>query len=358
MTAGTWAAWVVLVMGLALTRTNPFYLAVTLLVTVLVAVLAPVRPGSGGGLKLMLLTGVSLGLLSMAVAIVNGGAGSHVIIELPTLDAPDWLGGLRLGGPVTAESLVGAGIRTLVLLTVLIGFAAFSGAVSPHQVVRLAPATLFHASLVVTIGLTLLPSTLEDLRRIREMQALRGHSTGLRSLPGVFVPALLAGLDRSMRLAEAMEARGFVATGQQPRATRLIGIASAPLLLAAAWLWFYYPDQRWLAAPLALAGIAAIAAWGWSAARQRRTTRLHDEVASPLALIASRISLAVAPALVFSDLAGWLPTDYTPFAGLPWPPFTPWGALLAALPLWPAVVLLTQHSPARGVDFAAREVHP
>src|SRR5690606_21197233 len=115
---------------------------------------------------------------------------------------PDWFGGLRLGGPFTAEALVAASIRAAAILAVFLSFAIFNGAVSPVRLLRLAPASLFHASLVITVGLTLLPSIVQDTRRIREMQMLRGSRMGLRQLPGLVVPAVLGGLDRSLRLAE------------------------------------------------------------------------------------------------------------------------------------------------------------
>src|SRR5690606_10978201 len=118
-------------------------------------------------------------------------------------------------------------------------FATFSAAVRPHDALRLAPAALFHAGLVVTIGLTLLPATMDDLRRVREMQALRGRPGGLRGLPGIVAPAVTGGLERSLRLAEALEARGFASGLRPPAWSQAAGVASAPLLLAAASAWYY-----------------------------------------------------------------------------------------------------------------------
>ncbi len=169
-----WLSWVSLVMVLALVTTNPYYLAILLLCVLLVAALAPWSSTALGTFRLMLLAGIGIGVFSIGVAAINGASGAHVLFDVPGPQFPEWFGGLRLGGPVTAEALAGASLRALAILCVFLGFAVFNGAVSPVRLLRLAPASLFHASLAVTVGLTLLPSIVSDTRRIREMQMVRG----------------------------------------------------------------------------------------------------------------------------------------------------------------------------------------
>ena len=346
MSTVAWTGWVTLVMAVALTTTNPLYLAIVLLTVVLVALVSPKNEGSGLGIRYMLVLGVALCALSIGVAVINTGSGEHVLFSLPQFDAPDKLGGLSLGGDVTGEAVVGGAIRGTVILSVLLGFAVFSAAVSPHAVLRLAPAVLFHAGLVITIGLALLPSTLADLRRIREMQALRGRSTGIRSLAAIAVPVVMAGLDRAMRFAEAMEARGYASPPRIPAAKRLLGMASAPLLIASAWIWFYYADLRWISVIVSLLGVAALVGWGWDVARRQHTTRLNVEPEAPALFLLGRVSFVLAAGLVLADLAGWLPTSYNPFAGLPAPEFGVVGALLAIAPAWPLAFLTSTEARA------------
>jgi energy-coupling factor transport system permease protein len=340
-----WVAWVLLVMTVALITNNPYYLAIVFLSVILVAVLAPKTGTAVASFRALLTFGLSLFAVSMVIAVINGNFGDHVLFTLPGPELPEWLGGLRLGGPVSAEGLVAAAIRGLAILTVLLAFGAFNGAVSPHRVLRTAPAALFHAGLVVTVGLTLLPATIEDTRRIREMRALRGARTGLRELPALVVPAVINGLERSMRLAEAMEARGYAASEPPQRGRQVLGALSVPLLIAAAWGWYYYEWAQPLALVAAALGIAALVAWSLAMARGSRTTRLRDEPLHQFDRGCIAFSAAVIAVTVAGSAGGWLPMKYNPFADLPWPEFSPLGAAIAMSCAWPALRLALLPAP-------------
>ncbi|MEO6398078.1 MAG: energy-coupling factor transporter transmembrane component T [Tepidiformaceae bacterium] len=341
-----WVAWVMLVMVVALTTTNPYHLGIVLLSVLLVAVLAPKTATGVTSFRALLFFGASMLIISVAISVINGNYGSHELFTIPGPALPWWLGGLRLGGPVSAEGLVAALTRGMAILSVLLAFGVFNGAVSPHRVLRTAPAAVFQAGLIVTVGLTLLPSSIEDLRRIREMQALRGGRGGLGQLPALVVPAVIGGLERSMRLAEAMEARGYGAAPASPRLPRLAGQLSAPLLLAAAGGWFYYEPLR---VPAAITGALGVVAFGWwmtSAAHTRHTTALTAEPFSLLDRALAVASFVLAAATLGLALAGWDGLKYNPFAGLPWPRLEPGVALLPLSIAWPALRLLFSPHPA------------
>ncbi len=354
MSTQAWLAWVVMTMAIALTTTNPFYLAIVLLAVVLVAVLAPKTASAVAGFRTVAVFGLILFGISMGIAVINGNAGSHILLTVPGPDVPGWLGGLRLGGPVTGEGLVAATVRGLAILCVMLAFAAFNGAVSPQRVLRLAPAALFHAGLVVTVGLTLLPASIDDVRRIREMRALRGAGTGPRQLPALVVPAVIGGLERSMKLAEAMEARGYASSPPLAGQWRVVGALSVPLLLAAAWGWSYYDWAKPYAAAAALLGLAALAAWGVAGARARRVTRLNTERAPTADRFAVVCSLLSAAAVVLASGSGWDALKYNPFGNLPWPEFAlPWAWIPLAC-AWPVVFLFYRPAPA----VETTESHP
>jgi energy-coupling factor transport system permease protein len=334
-------------MVLALVTTNPYYLAIVLLCVLLVAALAPWSATGFASFRLMLTLGVAIGLFSIGVAAINGASGEHVLFDVPGPRFPEWFGGLRLGGPVTWEALAGASLRAMAILCVFLAFAVFSGAVSPVRLLRLAPASLFHASLVLTVGLALLPAIVQDTRRIREMQMLRGSRGGLRDMPGLVVPAILGGLERSLRLAEAMEARGYAATSRPPAFARLAGIVALPCLLAAIWCW-YYTDARVLALAPAGLGLALLVFWLRASARGRTTTRLHADPVPPLQAVVAGAGLLLAVMLPFLRGQEWLVLAYNPFAGLAAPPFELGPALIALSIAWPAAFLFA----------AAREPEP
>src|SRR5687767_4507769 len=132
MHPAAWLSWALMVMVLALMTTNPLYLAVLLLCVLLVAALSPRSESAVAGFRVMFVAGTSILAISVLVATLNGGYGTETLFTMPGPDLPSWLGGLRLGGPVTAEALTGASIRGLAILCVFLGFAVFNGAVSPY----------------------------------------------------------------------------------------------------------------------------------------------------------------------------------------------------------------------------------
>ena len=335
-----------LVMVVALTTTNPYYLGIVLLSVLLVAVLAPKTATGVTSFRTLLIFGVAMLVISVGISVINGSYGSHELFSIPGPDLPWWFGGLRLGGPVSAEGLVAALTRGLAILSVLLAFGVFNGAVSPHRVLRTAPAAVFQAGLVVTVGLTLLPSSIEDVRRIREMRALRGAHTGLRELPALVVPAVIGGLERSMRLAEAMEARGYGAAPPSPRLPRLAGMASAPLLLAAACGWFYYEQLRLPATIAAVLGVGGFCWWMASAAHGHHTTSLTVEPLSPVDKLLAAASLVLSALTLALALGGWEGLKYNPFAGLPWPKFEIMSAVFPLATAWPAFRLAFGARPA------------
>ncbi|MDZ7727695.1 MAG: hypothetical protein U5Q44_05560 [Dehalococcoidia bacterium] len=321
-----------------------------------VAAFAPRTANGLAAFRTMLIAGTGIFVISVLVATINGAYGERELFTIPAPAFPEWLGGLQLGGPVTAEALLAASIRGLAILCVFLAFAVFNGAVSPARVLRMGPAAVFHAGLVVTIGLTLLPATIEDLRRLRELRALRGGGTGVRDLPALVVPALIGGLERAMRLAEAMEARGYAAPAPLPVLPRIAAMLAVPLVLVAAWLWLYVPSLALLAGLLALLACSGLAAWVVAAARARSTTRMRPERAGAVDVVAMVFSVALAVAAFGSRVGGWADLTYNPFSGLQLPAFEvapacAWLALCA----WPVFRLLLSPAPASRAAGKARQ---
>jgi energy-coupling factor transport system permease protein len=322
---------------IALTTTNPLYGAIVVLAVAMVALVAPSAP-ERSSLRAFLGLGIGVVLFSGFVSLANGTPGDSTLFSVPGPTAPGWLGGLRFGGPVTSEGLVIAGTRALGILAVFAAFSVVTMAMSPGRLLRATPAVLAEAGIVVTVGLALLPATIEDLRRLREAERLRGREVRWWRMPGLVTPAMLSGLERSVHLAEALEARGLrEAPGARP--SRLAGAASAPLGLAGAYLWMSGGTAR-LLAPLAAGAAAAAAAW-WlvSAARVHRTTRLHEEPSRRSTAIAALLALVAAGFVLGGSKLG-VNLGYNPLLDGLLPPFNVPGAILALLPAWPFAPLV------------------
>jgi energy-coupling factor transport system permease protein len=253
--------WLVAALAPALVSGNPWHL---MLVAAAAAVSYGVwsRRAAATGWGAFLRLGLILVAFTVLLQPLASSAGETVVATLPA-----WrLGPLVLGGPVTLESLVYGATRGLALAAVLLVLATFSAAVDPYRLVRATPRFLHRSAVALSIALTFVPQTLAAQREIREAMALRGHRfRGLRDLVPLFVALVAGGLERSIDLAEAMEARGFGAAGAAAgRGGRRIFTSRALEAAIAGGLAFAvagaYGRSVWPGSPLAgRLGAAAIA---------------------------------------------------------------------------------------------------
>lgn len=352
MTTRAWVAWAVTVTVFALTVTNPLYLALAVLGVTAVGSVAPMAPGAEA-LRPLLLAGLGLVIFSGLVAAVNGTPGTEVLFTVPGPDAPSWLGGLRFGGPVTTEGLIAASTRALALLAIFGAFAILTTSISPSRLLRATPAALFQAGLVLTIGLSILPATIADAQRLREAELLRGRNLRWWHLPTLLPTILLGGLERSVRVAEALEARGFGGGSVSPAAF-LAGAAAPPAFLFAAYFWIAGGDSQIFALALGLLGAVGFVWWLLAAGAANRSTRLVSESDRPVELVSIGIATT---AIAFALMShGFGPGDirYDPFTGSTVPPVTILGAVVTLFIAWPFLALLARN---RDVSEAVASEH-
>jgi energy-coupling factor transport system permease protein len=162
--------------------------------------------------------------------------GSHVIWEGPSIPVLGLL-------DVTSEELATGGVQALRLAAVGLAFAAY---VLLLDLDRLLHAAGFARRSVLAVGLAtrLVPTLERDAAGF--VEALRGRGvevTGIRARAKLLSPLLAGSLERSLSLAEAMEARGFGRPGRTRapsspwgRLDRVALAASLVLVLAAIWL--------------------------------------------------------------------------------------------------------------------------
>ncbi len=87
------------------------------------------------------------------------------------------------------------------------------------------PGALYELGVAVTVSLSVAPQLVQSVQRVHRARRLRaGQTKGLRALRGIVVPVLEDALERSLRLAAAMDSRGYGRAGTAtPRSRRATG---------------------------------------------------------------------------------------------------------------------------------------
>jgi energy-coupling factor transport system permease protein len=328
-----WLIWVLGAMASVLQTDNPLYLALLWGVATLVWTACAGAGPLARSFNLLLALGGWIFAMHVVFSVITAGflRGAHVLVTLPTLTLPRLLGGLQLGGSITAEQLVSGATRGLRLWTLLLLVGAFNACVNHYRLLRRSPRFLFQAGLVITIGLAFVPQTVLRLRAIREAQRLRGHRfRSWRDALPLFVPLLSGGLERALNLAEAMESRGYGRTlhrdeasarlGRRLQALALAGLAG---LMLGCFAFLFYPAGTGLSR-LGLAGMVLgagliMAGWWRSGRALSRTTYNRERWTGADRLVA--LAAVAAPAGLWLLGRAGLALTYPIFPSVGLPPF-------------------------------------
>ena len=208
----TWLIWTLAALVFAGLTNNPLYLSLVLLTTALVFLMWREPTALARAYGLFMIAGFVLWLSYIAFSIITigGGRGQTVLTTLPQVQLPTLLGGVTLGGPVTAEDIAWGAVRGLQIWVLMAIFGAFNALVDHYRLLRMLPRSLFHAGLAVTIAITFVPQLVRSIAEISEAQRLRGHRfRGPRSFLPLVAPLLAGSLENAIQLAEALDARGF-----------------------------------------------------------------------------------------------------------------------------------------------------
>jgi energy-coupling factor transport system permease protein len=333
---------------------NPFYLTLVLATALLVGRIISRRttamPNEDHASRITQQDRTAIGglwrivvIITLVVSVFKGLSihyGATVLFTIPEWVPPPF------AGPVTLEGLVSAWLDALTLITVLAVFAAFSAGADYYALLRSVPSAMHGAGLVTSIGITFVPQTIQRWGEIREAQALRGHRVRrITDLLPLVIPLLAGGMERSMNLAEAMEARGFSrATARAhalPPLLVQVGIAGGlGLLLTGGTMFAFLPTMPMLGWLLIALGLALIGLTLRAASRGTRRTRYRRAVWRPHDTPLAIVSTAVLSILVvFKFLAPSL-LSYTPFLRISFPAFDPLVALTLGMLAAPAAILL------------------
>jgi energy-coupling factor transport system permease protein len=228
---GAWWVWALGLATAASRTTNPLVLA--LIVAVAGWVVSRRRPDAPWSRSYAVFLRLGLVVIAIRVAftvLLGTGIGEHVLVTLPEIPLPDWMAGVSVGGPVTAEEVLLSVYLGMVLATMLACIGAANSLASPARLLASVPAALYEVGVAVVVAMTFAPQLVGDVARVRTARRLRGRpDRGVRAFLGSVMPVLEGALERAVDLAAAMDSRGYGRTG--PVAPRVRRTGSALLLL-------------------------------------------------------------------------------------------------------------------------------
>lgn len=228
--AGAWWVWALCLAVAASRTTNPIVLA--LIIAIAAYVVAARRPATpwGRSFGYFLKLGLVIIIIRTVFAMLFGGAGgSSVLWTWPVVPLPGWLSGITLGGPVTAQALLGGLADGMRLAAILACVGAANSLASPTRLLKSVPAALYEIGVAIVVAITFAPQLITDVQRLRAARRLRGRPhRGLRGIAGVALPVVEGALVRSITLAAAMDSRGYGRQAHRSPAARRL---SAGLLL-------------------------------------------------------------------------------------------------------------------------------
>ncbi|MHB8377026.1 MAG: energy-coupling factor transporter transmembrane component T family protein [Dehalococcoidia bacterium] len=338
-----WACWFAVALSVVFLTSNPLYAALVGLAAL--CQYAAHRPDDRR-LDYVLVIGALFAFATIPLNLISGSSGTTQLVSLPTLTVPHWLGGVRFGGPITAESLAYAASQAVRLSAVFIVVWAFNVSVDHFRLLKYAPAGLAQLGVILSVGLLLVPSAIDSLAMMQEARTTRGQG-GARwaALPALAIPLLRESLERSVQRAESLDARGFgrLAFVQRPYES-LIAVAALVAAAGGAFAYYYAPMPA-VAVLVALGGMAtllAIVARQW---RGSSTVRLRPDRFGSGDLFVVGACLASLGIIAALRLTGAGSLVFLPFPRASAPGFDPLAGLACVLLAAPLVPELLRRSP-------------
>lgn len=222
-------AWAVTIIILSLIFEHPLFVTALLLAVVLLIKQAEVLQEWASILKL----GIWLGFSIVVINALVSYHGDHALVTAP-FSLP------VLGQPmITLEAIAYGAVMALKLVVIISSFALINLTVHPDDIMLVMLKMKFPSKsvLVVSLSTRFIPCLIEDRQRINDAYRTRGVSldTGgwfrkLKNRAGIIIPLLSNSLDRSVQVAEAMEARAF-GSGRGRSFYRDIGFSIMDILI-------------------------------------------------------------------------------------------------------------------------------
>lgn len=335
---GAWWLWALGLAAAASRTKNPVPLLLIVAVTALVVAArrgdAPWARSYAAFLKLALLV-IVLRVVFQAL-LSSGSQGPTVLFTLPELPIPGSTG-IKLGGVVSLEAVLGAFYEGLQLATIIVAVGAANALGSARRLLRSVPGALYEVGVAVVIALTFAPQLVTDATRVRAAHRLRGQSGGVRSLKRLVMPVLEGALERSVELAAAMDSRGYGRTSDAGHSARRAAGAFSLTGLLGLSVGVYGllsgTGADWMGMPMLVAG-GLLSGLGIHLGGRRtgRTTYRPDPWALPEWAVAGSGLLAAVTMFVTAETSPGALVLASPTQLPPVPLLPVLGILVAALP--------------------------
>lgn len=206
-----WWGWAACSAAAASLTSNPLALLCIASAALCVVVARGAHAPWAASIRTLLLVAVAvIGFRLVFQVFLGAPVGLHVLFTTPEIPMPGWLSGLRLGGAITAESVLLGFVEGLRFAAILLSIAAATTVAAPSRLFRALPDALADLGTVLVIAMTFLPHLVQDFTRIRTAQRLRGRKDrGLRAVARSLTPVIDGAMARSLQLAAAMNGRGY-----------------------------------------------------------------------------------------------------------------------------------------------------
>lgn len=326
----TWAWWALACLLVIQAAPSPTYVALVIAIAALVVESHRSDGPLGRAFPILVSAAAVFALLRVALTALTTHPGGTVLVRLPELTLPMILSGFTVGGDVETAVLVRALAEGLVVVGVIAAFGAFNAIVSHHDLVRIVPRAFHEVGLVVTVALAFVPSTVAAVGAVREADRARTGGRVVRRgrIVRLLVPVLESGMERAMRLAESMDARGFAHGGASRPERRAGWLGLCALLALAAGFAALVGGQRAVAISGGMLGLVLLTAAVAVASRASARSRYRPPRPERADVVVAAL-IAVAPVgVVLVSVLGDAPTAWDLAQGLV-PPFD----IVVALPL-------------------------
>ena len=302
--AVTWLAWALAAVVVVQLAPSPLY--ITLVLGACALVTTAHRVTSTGAFRLLLVAGIIMALVRVVLTALTTHGVGQVLFTLPEVTLPRLLGGFTVGGTIEQEVILQSLAEGYAIVALLGIFGAFNSVVSHHELLGSAPRAFHEAGLVVTIAAAFVPATVASWQASREADRARTggivHRRG--RLARTVVPVLETGMERSLRLADSMDSRGFARHPPGPADTASAWGALLALMALGGAFVALVGRRTPLAAALAVVGgvllVASVALASKASPRERYRPR-SITVDDAFIVVTSVLSVVLVAMAVIGD---------------------------------------------------------